>query len=158
MSRQQRQRQAGRIPLQSGPTKSLCKGKAMSLHIPTLLIVAVFVFCLMGLLTVHAWSRGREPTLGYLGIMLLLATLGTGLIAVRGVGLDFVALILGNVVLLLSAAMNWTAMRAFVQRKPSLPGIFAGCGVWLLMCLLPQFYGSLSARAKFVPNKCSLLR
>jgi len=118
----------------------------MSLHIPTLLIVAVFVFCLMGLLTVHAWSRGREPTLGYLGIMLLLATLGTGLIAVRGVGLDFVALILGNVVLLLSAAMNWTAMRAFVQRKPSLPGIFAGCGVWLLMCLLPQFYGSLSAR------------
>lgn len=146
MSRQQRQRQAGRIPLQSGPTKSLCKGKAMSLHIPTLLIVAVFVFCLMGLLTVHAWSRGREPTLGYLGIMLLLATLGTGLIAVRGVGLDFVALILGNVVLLLSAAMNWTAMRAFVQRKPSLPGIFAGCGVWLLMCLLPQFYGSLSAR------------
>lgn len=118
----------------------------MMLHIPTLLIVAVFVFCLMGLLTVHAWSRGREPTLGYLGIMLLLASLGTGLIVVRGVGMDFVALIIGNVVLLLSAAMNWTAMRAFVQRKPSVPGIFAGCGIWLLMCLVPQFYGSLSAR------------
>lgn len=116
----------------------------MSLHIPTLLIVAVFVFCLMGLLTVHAWSRGREPTLGYLGIMLLLATLGTGLIAVRGVGLDFVALILGNVAVA-QRRDDPTAMRAFVQRKPSLPGIFAGCG-GLLMCLLPQFYGSLSAR------------
>lgn len=34
----------------------------MMLHIPTLLMVAVFVFCLMSLLTVHAWSRGREPT------------------------------------------------------------------------------------------------
>ncbi len=116
------------------------------LHIPTLLIVAVFVFCLMGLLTAHAWSRGREPTLGYLGIMLLLASLGTGLIVVRGMGMDFVALIIGNVVLLLSAAMNWTAMRAFVQRKPNVPGIFAGAGLWLLMCLVPPFYASLSAR------------
>lgn len=116
------------------------------LHIPTLLMVAVFVFCLMGLLTVHAWSRGREPTLGYLGSMLLLAALGTGLLVVRGVGMDYVALVIGNLVLLLSAAMNWTAMRAFVHRKPNLPGMFAGCGVWLLMCLVPQFYGSLSAR------------
>ena len=116
------------------------------LHIPTLLMVAVFVFCLMGLLTVHAWSRGREPTLGYLGSMLLLAALGTGLLVVRGVGMDYVALVIGNVVLLLSAAMNWTAMRAFVHRKPNLPGMFAGCGGWLLMCLVPQFYGSLSAR------------
>ncbi|MGU9857586.1 GGDEF domain-containing protein [Pseudomonas sp. LF245] len=118
----------------------------MMLHIPTLLMVAVFVFCLMGLLTVHAWSRGREPTLGYLGCMLLLAALGTGLLVVRGVGMDYVALVIGNVVLLFSAAMNWTAMRAFVHRKPNVPGIFAGCGVWLLMCLVPQFYGSLSAR------------
>jgi len=147
MSCWQGQRQAGRMRLQSRPTQELFfRFKEMMLHIPTLLIVAVFVFCLMGLLTVHAWSRGREPTLGYLGIMLLLASLGTGLIVVRGIGMDFVALIIGNVVLLLSAAMNWTAMRAFVQRKPSVPGIFAGCGLWLLMCLVPQFYGSLSAR------------
>ncbi|MFA7943536.1 diguanylate cyclase domain-containing protein [Pseudomonas brenneri] len=118
----------------------------MMLHIPTLLMVAVFVFCLMGLLTVHAWRRVREPTLGYLGVMLLLASLGTALIVVRGVGMDFVALILGNVVLLLSAAMNWTAMRVFVQGKPYLPGILAGPALWLLMCLIPQFYGSMSSR------------
>lgn len=116
------------------------------LHIPTLLMVAVFVFCLMGLLTVHAWRRVREPTLGYLGVMLLLASLGTALIVVRGVGMDFVALILGNVVLLLSAAMNWTAMRLFVQGKPHWLGILAGPALWLLMCLIPQFYGSMSSR------------
>ncbi|KAA2233768.1 GGDEF domain-containing protein [Pseudomonas brenneri] len=118
----------------------------MMLHIPTLLMVAVFVFCLMGLLTVHTWRRVREPTLGYLGVMLLLASLGTALIVVRGIGMDFVALILGNVVLLLSAAMNWTAMRVFVQGKPYLPGILAGPALWLLMCLIPQFYGSMSSR------------
>lgn len=132
--------------LQSLSTKDPAWFTQMMLHIPTLLIVAVFVFCLMGLLTVHAWSRGREPTLGYLGCMLLLAALGTGLIVVRGVGMDVVALVLGNVVLLLSAAMNWTAMRTFVQCKPHVPGILAGVGVWLLMCLVPSFYGSLSAR------------
>jgi len=65
---------------------------------------------------------------------------------VRGAGMDFVALIIGNLVLLLSAAMNWTAMRAFVHRGPNMPGIFAGCGLWLVMCLVPQFYNSLSAR------------
>ncbi|QLG92952.1 GGDEF domain-containing protein [Pseudomonas yamanorum] len=118
----------------------------MMLHIPTLLMVSVFVFCLMGLLTLHAWTRVREPALGYLGVMLLLASLGTLLIVVRGMGMDFVALILGNVVLLLSAAMNWTAMRVFVQRKPHLPGILAGPGLWLVMCLAPAFYGSMSAR------------
>lgn len=29
----------------------------MALHIPTLLVVSIFVFCLMGLLILHAWSR-----------------------------------------------------------------------------------------------------
>lgn len=146
MSRWRGQRQAGCMQIQSRSLGIFSGFKQMMLHIPTLLMVAVFVFCLMGLLTVHAWSRGREPTLGYLGSMLLLAALGTGLVVVRGAGMDFVALIIGNVVLLLSAAMNWTAMRAFVQRKPNVPGIFAGCGLWMLMCLVPQFYGSLSAR------------
>ncbi len=101
----------------------------MTLHIPTLLIVSVFIFCLMGLLTLHAWSREtRERPLAYLGSMMLLASLGVLLVSLRGVGIDFVPLVLGNVVLLLSAAMNWTAMRVFVGRTPSMLGILGGWG------------------------------
>lgn len=49
----------------------------MALHIPTLLVVSVFVFFLMGLLTLHAWYREtREPPLAYLGSMMLLGALG----------------------------------------------------------------------------------
>ncbi|MDD2059009.1 GGDEF domain-containing protein [Pseudomonas sp. GD03860] len=119
----------------------------MLLSIPTLLLVAVFIFALMGLLTLHAWSRGtRERTLGYLASMLLLAALGVSLVSLRGTAPDFIALVLGNVVLLLGAAMNWTAMRVFGGRSPHLPGILAGALLWLVWGLTPGFYQDLGVR------------
>ncbi|MEG0858193.1 MAG: GGDEF domain-containing protein [Pseudomonas sp.] len=119
----------------------------MLLSIPTLLLVAIFIFSLMGLLTLHAWSRGvREQTLGYLGGMLLLAALGVALISLRGLAPDFIALVLANIVLLLSAAMNWTAMRVFGGRTPHLPGILAGALIWLLWGITPGFYDDLGLR------------
>lgn len=112
----------------------------MLLSISTLLLVAIFIFALMGLLTLHAWSRGtREQTLGYLGSMLLLAACGVSLISLRGMVPDFVALVLGNVVLMLAAALNWTAMRVFGGRAPHLPSIFAGAVFWLLWGAEPRF-------------------
>ena len=119
----------------------------MPLHIPTLLVVSVFVFILMGLLTVHAWLREtRDRSLAYLGSMMLLAALGMVLVSLRDLGFDAVPIVLGNVVLLLSAAMSWTAMRVFTGRSPSVPGILAGAGIWLSLCLVPVFYASLPVR------------
>ncbi|CAI8907594.1 GGDEF domain-containing protein [Pseudomonas donghuensis] len=119
----------------------------MLLSIPTLLLVAIFIFTLMGLLTLHAWSRGvREQTLGYLGGMLLLAACGVTLISLRGMAPDFIALVLGNVILLLGAALNWTAMRVFTGRPPHLPGMLAGAAAWLLWGLMPGFYTDLGLR------------
>jgi diguanylate cyclase (GGDEF)-like protein len=119
----------------------------MDLHIPTLLVVSVFVFILMGLLTCHAWWREtRERPLAYLGAMMLLAALGVVLVSWRSRGVDVIPLVFGNVALLLSAAMNWTAMRVFVGRAPSLPGIFAGAGIWLTLCLIPAFYDAMPVR------------
>lgn len=54
----------------------------MALHIQTLLVVAVFIFCLMGLLTFHAWCREtRERPLAYLCGMMLLAAVGVVLVS-----------------------------------------------------------------------------
>ncbi|KIH81607.1 GGDEF domain-containing protein [Pseudomonas batumici] len=117
------------------------------LHIPTLLLVSVFIFCLMGLLSLHAWLREtRERCLAYLGSMMLLASLGLLLGSLRGMGIDFVPIVLGNVILLLSAAMNWTAMRVFAGRPPSVPGILAGAATWLALCLVPTFLASFPLR------------
>ncbi|MFK8328425.1 GGDEF domain-containing protein [Pseudomonas sp. BJa5] len=119
----------------------------MLLSIPTLLLVAIFILGLMGLLTLHAWSRGtREQTLGHLACMLLLAALGVALVSVRGIAPAFVALVLSNMVLLLSAAMNWTAMRVFAGRTPHLPGIVAGALFWLVWSLFPGFHDDLGVR------------
>ena len=126
---------------------SFTETKDMVLHIPTLLVVSVFVFILMGLLTCHAWWREtRERPLAYLGGMMLLAALGMVLVSFRGRGVDVVPILFGNVALLLSAAMNWTAMRVFVGRAPSMPGIVAGAGIWLALCLIPAFYNTMPVR------------
>jgi diguanylate cyclase (GGDEF)-like protein len=78
--------------------------------------------------------------------MMLLAALGVVLVSWRGRGVDVIPLVFGNVALLLSAAMNWTAMRVFVGRPPSLPGVFAGAGIWLILCLIPAFYDAMPVR------------
>ena len=119
----------------------------MLLDIPTLLVASVFVFSLMGVLTGHAWLREpKERSLGYMSAMIFLAALGMFLISVRALGGDFLLIIFGNIALLLCAAMNWTAMRVFAGRSPSLAGIMAGTALWLILCMSPAFYGSMAAR------------
>lgn len=65
----------------------LTRTQDMALHIPTLLVVSVFIFSLMGLLTFHAWLRERrERPLAYLGGMMLLAAIGMVLVSWRDQG------------------------------------------------------------------------
>lgn len=119
----------------------------MALHIPTLLVVSAFIFLLMSLLTFHAWlQETRERPLAYLGGMMLLAAIGVVLVSLRNLGVDFVPKVLGNVILLLSAALNWTAMRIFTGRPPHIPGMLAGACTWLALCLIPAFYQSMTLR------------
>lgn len=119
----------------------------MVLHIPTMLVVSVFVFLLMGLLTLHAWLRERsERSLAYMAAMMLLAALGALFAGLRGRGGDYALMNVADIALLLAAGMNWTAMRVFVGRAPWYPGIFAGPVIWLALCLIPAFYQSIPIR------------
>ncbi|MBD9503684.1 GGDEF domain-containing protein [Pseudomonas sp. BGr12] len=119
----------------------------MTLNLPTLVVVDLYVLTLVGVLMAFAWHSGRrDPTLGYMSAALLLGAVGTLLATLRGMGIDWVAILLGNVVLHLCSAMTWTAMRVFAGRKPNWPLIGAGAVVWALLCLVPAFYESLAAR------------
>ncbi|MGE4406023.1 GGDEF domain-containing protein [Pseudomonas sp.] len=119
----------------------------MQLSIPTLTLVDIYVLLLLGALMFFAWRSGRrDPTLGYTSLMLLLGGVSTVLGCLRGMGIDAVPIVLGNVALQLALAMNWTAMRVFAGRPAHLPGIVAGALLWSALCLVPWFYQSLTAR------------
>lgn len=129
----------------------------MALNIPTLVLVDVYILVLLGLLAGRAWRRGSpEPTLGYLSLMLLLGALATVLGSLRGMNIDLVPILLGNIVLQFSCAMNWTAMRVFAGRRAHLPGILAGPLIWAVLCTLPAFYESLPLRV-FVGTAMTLV-
>jgi len=117
------------------------------LDVPTLTLVDIYVLLLLGVLMFCAWRSGqRDSTLGCTCLMLLFGTVSTVLGSLRGLGIDVVPIVLGNVALQLALAMNWTAMRTFAGRRPYLPGIVAGALLWGVLCLVPAFYSSLTAR------------
>ncbi|OBY92948.1 diguanylate cyclase [Pseudomonas sp. AU11447] len=119
----------------------------MTLNLPTLVVVDLYVLTLVGVLMAFAWHSGRrDSTLGYMSAALLLGALGTFLATLRGMGFDWVAILLGNVVLHLCSAMTWTSMRVFAGRKPHWPLIGAGAAFWAALCLVPAFYESLAVR------------
>lgn len=119
----------------------------MTLNLPTLVVVDLYVLTLVGVLMAFAWHSGRrEPTLGCMSAALLLGALGTFLGTLRGIGVDWVAILVGNVILHLCAAMTWTSMRVFAGRAANWPLIAAGAALWAVLCLVPAFYESLAAR------------
>ncbi|WP_325162791.1 GGDEF domain-containing protein [Stutzerimonas frequens] len=119
----------------------------MHLDVPTLTLVDIYVLLLLGVLMFCAWRSGqRDSTLGCTCLMLLFGTVSTVLGSLRGLGIDVVPIVLGNIALQLALAMNWTAMRTFAGRRPYLPGIVAGALLWGALCLVPAFYSSLTAR------------
>lgn len=119
----------------------------MHLDVPTLTLVDIYVLLLLGVLMFCAWRSGqRDSTLGCTCLMLLFGTVSTVLGSLRGLGIDVVPIVLGNIALQLALAMNWTAMRTFAGRRPYLPGIVAGALLWGVLCLVPAFYSSLTAR------------
>jgi len=110
------------------------------LSVPTLTLVDIYVLLLLGVLMFFAWRSGqRDATLGFTCLMLLFGTVSTVLGCLRGMGIDVVPIVLGNITLQLALAMNWTAMRTFVGRPPHLPGILAGALLWGGLCLVPAF-------------------
>lgn len=119
----------------------------MTLHLPTLLLLDICVLALLGALMLHTWRRSEnEATLGWMAGMLLLAAPGTLLLSLRGIGVDTLSIVLGNVLLRLAAGLGWAAMRVFVGRRPCWPGVMGGALLWALLCLWPYFMSSLQLR------------
>lgn len=118
----------------------------MQLNLATLVMLDIYVLLLVSVLMLHAWTRGRDRTLGYLAAALVVGSLGALVGTLRGLGFDWVPVVFSNLLVLFSAALAWTALRVFVGHPPSRWGMAAGGLLWLGLCLLPAFHQSLSVR------------
>ena len=82
----------------------------MNLHLPTLLLLDICVLALLGGLMLHAWWRSEsESTLGYMAGLLLLGSLGALVLSLRGIGIDTLSMVFGNLLLRLAVGMGWAA-------------------------------------------------
>ena len=119
----------------------------MNLHLPTLLLLDICVLALLGGLMLHAWWRSEsESTLGYMAGLLLLGSLGALVLSLRGIGIDTLSMVFGNLLLRLAVGMGWASVRVFAGRRPHWLGICGGALAWALLCLWPEFHRSLPLR------------
>ncbi|NHN76606.1 GGDEF domain-containing protein [Azotobacter chroococcum] len=133
---------ARKVPL-SGPAP----GPPMSLHLPTLFLLNVYVLTLLGCLMLHVWWRSDgESTLGCSAGTLLLAGLGVLVVGLRGRGMDTLSIMLGHMLLQLASGLGWATMRVFVGRRLWWPGIAGGALLWALLCQWPYFMSTVSLR------------
>ena len=80
----------------------------MQLNLATLVMLDIYVLLLVSVLMLHAWTRGRDRTLGYLAAALVIGAIGALVGTLRGLGIDWVPILFSNLLVLFSAALAWT--------------------------------------------------
>ncbi len=119
----------------------------MRLDLPTLFMMTVAVTFTVGVLFLLSWSQTRrERALAVWGVAHLVGSLASLMLALRGQIPDSLSIGLANALMIGAYGLIWSGVRAFERRAPRLGWAAAGSAVWLVACLVPPFYASLSAR------------
>jgi diguanylate cyclase (GGDEF)-like protein len=122
----------------------------MSLDLPTLLIVTVFVTALVGGLLLFAWLQNRRvEALAWWGGAMMLAALGATMLISRERFGDPIAIELANAVLFLGYGIFLGGMRRFEGRRVSALWLVGGACLWLAAGRVPAFQGSAAAQVIF---------
>src|SRR5665213_1212520 len=105
----------------------------MNLDVNTLFLVTIYVEAILGLLLLFAWVQNPSiRAVAWWGFAHLLRAGSIALFGLYGIAPDFIALDLGNVVLLTSFAITWMGARVFDGRRVSFTGLFGGAALWLV--------------------------
>lgn len=119
----------------------------MRLDAPTLFVFTLMVMAVIALLLLWAWFQNKRiKVLAWWGVAMLLESLGTALVFLRGLTPDWLSINLANAFLFFAYGLIWSGARLFNER-PVHPSFAFGAGVWLLACQFDHFYASLPARA-----------
>ena len=119
----------------------------MTLDVPTLIVVTVFISTMAGGLMLVSWLQNRAvKALLWWGAAYLLAGLAAAMLGARGQIPDFWSINIANALLLATAGMTWCGVRVFDGRYVAPWCALCGSAVWLAACGIGEFYGSLHAR------------
>ncbi len=119
----------------------------MSLDIPTLFVIAVFVCAVAGCLLLLSWLQSRNVRgLALWASALILGSIGVALIAARGDISDTWSIAVANAILATAYGMMWAGVRSFDGRATSAPLVLAGAVIWLVACNIEAFFTSPQAR------------
>jgi diguanylate cyclase (GGDEF)-like protein len=119
----------------------------MSLDIPTLFVIAVFVCAVAGSLLLLSWLQNRNVrALAFWASALIIGSIGVALIAARGYISDAWSIAIANAILATAYGMMWAGVRNFDGRAASAPLVLAGAAIWLVACRIEVFFSSPQAR------------
>ena len=116
----------------------------------TLLMVSCATTSLVGLQFMITWRQmPSRQCLKLWGVAHLVGSLGSVMLALRGIIPDWVSIGCGNVAMIAAYGLIWSGVRAFERRRPHVIPAILGSGIWALLCLIPAFYASLTLRVSF---------
>jgi diguanylate cyclase (GGDEF)-like protein len=119
----------------------------MSLDIPTLFVIAVFVCAVAGSLLLLSWLQNRNTrALAFWASALIIGSIGVALVAARGYISDGWSIVVANAILATAYGMMWAGVRNFDGRATSAPLVLAGAAIWLVACHIELFFRSPQAR------------
>ncbi|QKJ86952.1 GGDEF domain-containing protein [Paramixta manurensis] len=118
----------------------------MSLDVYTLFICELAVLAFLSIVMLFAWSGSQyDRVLGFTSAALVMILIAVFLSSLRTLGLQFLPVGLGNIMLLLGYGMLLNAFRVFAG-QPCGYSWLGGALLWALLCLFPAFYYSLPKR------------
>ena len=119
----------------------------MSLDIPTLFVIAVFVCAVAGFLLLLSWLQNRNVRgLALWASGLIIGSIGVALIAARGDISDTWSIAIANAILATAYGMMWAGVRNFDGHATSAPLVLSGAVIWLVACNIEAFFTSPQAR------------
>ncbi len=112
----------------------------MTLDIPTLLVVSIFVTAVLGLLLIFAWIQDRSiQALGWWGVAYLLGGLSAGMLSLQQFIASTILIDFSSALLFVACGMSWNGARVFDGKSVQPFPMFAGAIIWLVACQIPGF-------------------
>lgn len=119
----------------------------MNLHTPTLFLMTTAVAFMVGVLFLLSWCQARSTrALAIWGFAHLIGAVASVLLSLRTIAPDLLSIGAANALLIAGYGLIWSGIRAFEGRSPALVWSLMGSVIWVVACLVPEFYESLLAR------------